>query len=79
MVSRRLPQMGLVANLVEYPAVAKNSARFRFQVMAKHDQDSIDQVVARLRLAHEAAQQSYRPFRAAAQPSEAELAAAVGA
>ena len=35
-VASRLPALGVVANLVEYPAVAKNSARFRFQVMAKH-------------------------------------------
>jgi hypothetical protein len=32
MVATRLPALGLVANLVEYPAVAKGNAHFRFQV-----------------------------------------------
>jgi hypothetical protein len=36
MVSRLLPELGVVANLVEYPAVAKGNARFRFQVMPNH-------------------------------------------
>ena len=36
LVSRRLPELGLLANLVEYPAVGKGAARFRMQVMANH-------------------------------------------
>ena len=36
LVSRRLPELGLLANLVEYPAVARGAARFRLQVMAEH-------------------------------------------
>ena len=32
----------LVANMVEYPAVARGRARFRFQVMATHTPDHID-------------------------------------
>jgi glycine C-acetyltransferase len=36
LVSRRLPEAGLLANLVEYPAVAKGAARFRMKVMANH-------------------------------------------
>jgi len=77
LVACRLPPLGVVANLVEYPAVAKGSARFRFQVMAKHDKASIDEVVARLRRAYEAAQQDYRPYRTAAAPSP--LPTAIGA
>ena len=45
LVSRRLPSMGMLANLVEFPAVPKGQARFRLQVMAKHSQhDVIDAV-----------------------------------
>ena len=33
MVSRRLPALEVIANLVEYPAVAKGNARFRLQMM----------------------------------------------
>ena len=48
LVSRRLPELGLLANLVEYPAVAKGAARFRMQVMAKHTDQNITDAVARL-------------------------------
>jgi 7-keto-8-aminopelargonate synthetase-like enzyme len=34
--TRELGRAGLLANLVEYPAVAQNSARLRLQVMARH-------------------------------------------
>jgi len=34
--SREMAQAGLLANLVEYPAVSMNSARLRMQVMADH-------------------------------------------
>ena len=49
LVSRRLPDLGLLSNLVEYPAVGKGSARFRMQVMAKHTpkniKDAVDHIV----------------------------------
>ena len=45
LVSRRLPDAGLLANLVEYPAVGKGAARFRMQVMAKHSHENIRQAV----------------------------------
>ena len=45
LVSRRLHDAGLLANLVEYPAVGKGAARFRMQVMAKHTPDNIRQAV----------------------------------
>ena len=41
LVCRRLPELGLLANLVEYPAVGKGAARFRLQVMAGHSDDDI--------------------------------------
>lgn len=55
LVSRRLPELGMLANLVEYPAVAKGAARFRLQVMAGHKQENIEQAVAILREAFTAA------------------------
>ena len=45
LVSRRLPDAGLLANLVEFPAVAKGAARFRMQVMAKHSTENIREAV----------------------------------
>jgi 7-keto-8-aminopelargonate synthetase-like enzyme len=72
LVSRRLPELGLIANLVEYPAVAKGAARFRMQVMANHTEQNVRDAVARLktavRLASEelASQNGTAPARAAA-------------
>ena len=63
MVSQRLPELGVVANLVEFPAVAKGSARFRLQVMAKHTKENIDALIARLKVALMAAQGSYQAYR----------------
>ena len=48
LVSRRLPSLGLLANLVEFPAVPKGQARFRLQVMARHSQHDIVEAVQRL-------------------------------
>jgi 7-keto-8-aminopelargonate synthetase-like enzyme len=48
LVARRLPELGLLANLVEYPAVPKGAARFRMQVMAGHTADNIAKAVERL-------------------------------
>ena len=53
LVSRRLPDLGLIANLVEYPAVAKGAARFRMQIMAKHTDQNIEDAVHRLRTAYD--------------------------
>lgn len=36
MTAKVLPRLGLVSNLVEFPAVGKGLARFRLQVMATH-------------------------------------------
>lgn len=43
--SRLLEENGLIANLVEFPAVPRGQARFRFQVMATHTRQQIDQGV----------------------------------
>lgn len=65
LVSQRLPSLGVVANLVEFPAVAKGSARFRLQVMANHTKSDIDQLIGRLYSALDEAQPSYQTYRAA--------------
>lgn len=59
LVASRLPGLGVVANLVEYPAVAKGSARFRMQVMARHSRQNIDDLVGRLRTAYDEAQLAF--------------------
>jgi 7-keto-8-aminopelargonate synthetase-like enzyme len=41
LASREIADSGLVANLVEFPAVPKNEARFRLQVMADHSHDEL--------------------------------------
>ena len=46
LVSRQLTSLGLVANMVEYPAVPKGAARFRLQVMANHNAEQIGQAIA---------------------------------
>ncbi|MBA2920459.1 aminotransferase class I/II-fold pyridoxal phosphate-dependent enzyme [Sphingomonas sp. MAH-20] len=48
LTSRRLPSLGMLANLVEFPAVPKGQARFRLQVMARHSQHDIVDAVHRL-------------------------------
>ena len=45
LVSRNLHDAGLLANLVEYPAVGKGAARFRMQVMAKHTSENVSSAV----------------------------------
>jgi glycine C-acetyltransferase len=58
LVSRRLPELGLVANLVEFPAVPKGAARIRMQVMADHyEQDIVDAVRILTRAKTEAEQE----------------------
>lgn len=48
LTSRQLPSLGMLANLVEFPAVPKGQARFRLQVMANHTQHDIIDAVHRL-------------------------------
>jgi 7-keto-8-aminopelargonate synthetase-like enzyme len=47
LTSRQLIHRGLLANLVEFPAVPRGHARFRFQVMATHTHEDI-QTAARI-------------------------------
>jgi glycine C-acetyltransferase len=45
LVGRKLPEAGVISNLVEYPAVNKGQARFRLQVMANHTPENITAAV----------------------------------
>jgi glycine C-acetyltransferase len=65
MVSQKLPALGVVANLVEFPAVAKGSARFRLQVMANHTKSHIDDLIGRLYSALDEVRPDYQAYRAA--------------
>jgi 7-keto-8-aminopelargonate synthetase-like enzyme len=55
LVSRQLSHRGLVANLVEYPAVPKGAARFRLQVMTNHDEQEVAEAADIMRAANQAA------------------------
>jgi 7-keto-8-aminopelargonate synthetase-like enzyme len=54
--ARALGQAGLLANLVEYPAVAQNAARLRLLVMASHTPAQARQAAALLARALQQAQ-----------------------
>ena len=56
LVSKQLPELGLVANLVEFPAVPKGAARIRMQVMANHSEQNITNAVQILRTARQQAE-----------------------
>src|SRR6185437_16246159 len=63
MVSRRLPELEVIANLVEYPAVAKGNARFRLQMMPSHTAENVMELAARLRAAVDLVQGEYENYR----------------
>ena len=55
LVSRELGRTGLIANLVEFPAVPKGAARFRLQVMADHTEAQVVKAAQIIHKAHRAA------------------------
>lgn len=67
LVSRRLPELGLIANLVEFPAVPKGAARIRMQVMASHTEKNIADAVAILKTAKTQAEQELEDLGQASQ------------
>lgn len=71
LAAREMPGLGLVANLVEYPAVAKGHARFRLQVMANHTESEIEAAADRVERAMSIAQS-----RLAAGTARSQLSAA---
>ena len=68
LVSRRLPELGLVANLVEFPAVPKGQARIRMQVMANHTEQNISDAVGILKIAKTEAERELEDLGQADQP-----------
>jgi len=70
LVSRRLPDLGLVANLVEFPAVPKGQARIRMQVMANHTDDNIEDAVRILKTAKALAEQEMEELGANKEPAK---------
>jgi 7-keto-8-aminopelargonate synthetase-like enzyme len=70
LASRRLPELGLVANLVEFPAVPKGAARIRMQVMAKHTESNIIEAVRILTAAKAGAEQELQEFGQLSQAAE---------
>jgi glycine C-acetyltransferase len=69
LVSRHLPALEVIANLVEYPAVAKGDARLRLQMMPTHSVENVQALASRLRTAIDLAQGEYVQYRAAATDS----------
>ena len=67
LVSRRLPELGLVANLVEFPAVPKGAARIRMQVMANHSEQNIVKAVEILKTARQQAEVEFEDHKRPAQ------------
>lgn len=45
LMTRHALEQGGIVNLVEYPAVSTNTARWRLQVMADHDDDHVDRMI----------------------------------
>ncbi len=76
LVSRRLPALEVIANLVEYPAVAKGDARLRLQIMPTHSRDDVGEVAARLRTAIDHAQIEYVRHQAAVRDDDRPVVAA---
>lgn len=71
MTSRALPDLGLISNLVEYPAVGKGQARFRLQVMAGHTAAEITAAADRMEAAMKEGQQA---LETVVHPSQQRLA-----
>jgi 7-keto-8-aminopelargonate synthetase-like enzyme len=59
LVSKLLPELGLIANLVEFPAVPKGAARIRMQVMANHSEENIADAVQILKTARQQAEMEF--------------------
>ena len=70
LVSKRLPELGLIANLVEFPAVPKGAARIRMQVMANHSEKNITDAVRILKTAKAEAERELEGIKQPRQPAE---------
>jgi 7-keto-8-aminopelargonate synthetase-like enzyme len=70
LVSKRLPELGLIANLVEFPAVPKGAARIRMQVMANHSEKNITDAVRILKTAKTEAERELEGIKQPSQPAQ---------
>jgi 7-keto-8-aminopelargonate synthetase-like enzyme len=70
LVSKRLPELGLIANLVEFPAVPKGAARIRMQVMANHSEKNITDAVRILKTAKAEAERELEGIKQPSQPAQ---------
>jgi glycine C-acetyltransferase len=70
LVSKRLPELGLIANLVEFPAVPKGAARIRMQVMANHSEKNITDAVRILKTAKAEAERELKGIKQPSQPAQ---------
>jgi glycine C-acetyltransferase len=69
-VSKHLVELGLVANLVEFPAVPKGAARIRMQVMANHSPENIADAVGILKTARQRAEEELATVDQPAKPRQ---------
>jgi 7-keto-8-aminopelargonate synthetase-like enzyme len=70
LVSKRLPELGLIANLVEFPAVPKGAARIRMQVMANHSEKNIADAVRILKTAKAKSERELEGIQQASEPAQ---------
>jgi 7-keto-8-aminopelargonate synthetase-like enzyme len=70
LVSKRLPELGLIANLVEFPAVPKGAARIRMQVMANHSEKNTTDAVRILKTAKTEAERELEGIKQPSQPAQ---------
>ena len=70
LVAKRLPELGLLANLVEFPAVPKGQARLRMQVMANHSEKNIADAVQILKTAKAEAEREFDAREQVRDPSQ---------
>jgi 7-keto-8-aminopelargonate synthetase-like enzyme len=57
MIFKKIFERGLLLNLIEFPAVPKGKAIFRFQLMASHKEKDIDLAIEMLKTARQEVQQ----------------------
>jgi glycine C-acetyltransferase len=59
LIARRLPDAGLIANLMEFPAAPKDQARLKLHVMADHSDEDIDRAAAAVAAACQAGREEF--------------------
>src|SRR3982074_2257540 len=67
LVSKRLPGLGLIANLVEFPAVPKGAGRLRMPVQVNHSEKNIADAVQILKTARQQAEVEFKDINQPAQ------------